>query len=192
VINQIVNQIMTPLMHTLVDTFGFDTAVIIKDSLDLAGGLLIGILLKAWLGGFIDSHCTQSETPSEKGLLALRVYYPDDGSTDILVSYDNTADAIMAKIGVLLIILFPSIKGFQRRTIGGITTIIFLIVVILAAFLIMASSWVTPESYQNDYLKLHPSKKVSCLTSLDDPSIRYPLHFKLGSLTPSPGLSNEE
>ena len=175
---------MTHIMHFLVDTFGFRIAVEIKDSTDLVGGILIGLLILASLWGYLDTKTTQNEN-LEKGLIVLKAVDPESGATAIFVNPKTSGEAIVAKIGALLILLFPN-KKFQKRRIQNITLIILFTIIFLTIILLIASFWVTPESFD------HGSKKVSYLTSLNYPSNEDPIHFQLSSLTSNPGLGNKE
>jgi len=120
---------MTHIMHFLVDLFGFRSAVEIKDSTDLVGGILIGLLILAWLWGYLDTKTTQNEN-LEKGLIVLKAVDPESGATAIFVNPKTSGEAIVAKVGALLILLFPN-KKFQKRRIQNITRIILFIIIFL-------------------------------------------------------------
>lgn len=145
--NEVINSMMTFIMSHLVNLFGFIVAVRIKDSLDiLAGGVFFGIVV-LWIAINAFIHLERYKDLDED--VAIMVI-ERDGITVYWVNPHTIGEGVEVIIGYYILKIFPYRRLYYKR-LRHISTILYIIGLIVIVFGLLIANWVTPESFEKYY-----------------------------------------
>jgi len=170
-------------MDFLTNSFGYIGALRIKDILDnLAWSIVLTILL-FWVMAHALLELYKSKTV-EKEVAVQRVEF--EGVKSLQMNPTSAWEAIEVFLGYIILKLSPT-KDIRFRTLKPLRVIILTIMIILLILGIFLSIW---DYFPDGYTP--PLKHVGYFTSLNDPTVGYPSHLKLSSLTPNPRLGHKK
>ncbi len=119
--------LLSGIMQFLERTFGYNTAIIIKDSFDFIDGVILGALILLWLVGKFFMEVTRDK--KFNGDIAI-MWVEKDGVLGIVANPKSVAEAVEVFIGYLILKIFRK-RSLHLRKLRLITAIILILTLLI-------------------------------------------------------------